>query len=107
MATCLKGLAATVALLGLLAGAGFLHRALSDAEYRRAALAKERNPGNVLFESEFRIAEARRVFLIYSAAACFLVAVLGGGILWAVGELHRKVDRLASMRRLEGDSNPS
>jgi len=93
MAVYLKSLGALVAVLGILMGFGFMRRALGDEAYERAAKIRERNPGNVLFESEYRMAEARRVFLVYSAASCFLTAVIGGSLLWGVGALHTKLDR--------------
>ncbi|MGH7821902.1 MAG: hypothetical protein ACREQ9_19235 [Candidatus Binatia bacterium] len=94
MAVYLKSLGGVVALLGVLMGLGFVNLAAGDEEYRRAALMRERNPGNVLFESEFRVAEAKRVFLFYSSVGCFLTAVIGGSLLWGVGALHSKTDRL-------------
>jgi hypothetical protein len=94
MAVYLKSMAALVALLGVLLGIGFVRQAMKDDEgFRRAALMRDRNPGNVLVESEYRVAEARRVFLFYSAAASFLTAAIGGSLLWGVGALHSKADR--------------
>jgi hypothetical protein len=93
MAVYLKSVAGLVALLGVLVGARFASWAAHDEAFRRAALAKERNAGNILFESEFRIAQAGHLFLIYSAVGSFLIAVIGGSLLWGVGSLHRKLDR--------------
>ena len=93
MAVYLKTVGAVVLVAGLLMGVGFVQRALGDEEYRRVALMRERNPGNVLFESEYRVAEARRIFVFYSAAGSFLIAVIGGSLLWGLGSLHTKIDR--------------
>jgi hypothetical protein len=93
MSVYLKSLAVLVALLGTLAGVGFAMRVLSDAEFAQASLMRERNAGNLLFESEYRIAQAAHVFLIYSTLGSLLIAVVGGSLLWGVGSLHEKLDR--------------
>ena len=92
MAIYLKSMALLVALLGVLTGAQFASLVMHDEEFQRAALMKQRNEGNVLFESEYRVAEAAHVFLIYSAIGCFLTAVIGGSMLWGLGSLHTKAD---------------
>ena len=92
MAVYLKSVSALVVLLGLLTGAAFVKRVVNDEEFQKSARARERNPGNVLFESEYRIAEAGHVFKIYSAVGCFLVAAIGGSLLWGLGALHEKLD---------------
>lgn len=92
MAVYLKSVAVLVVVLAVLTGSQFLRRVIHDEEFQRAALRKERNAGNILFESEYRVAAAGHVFLIYSAASCFLIALIGGSLLWGVGALHSKVD---------------
>jgi hypothetical protein len=92
MAIYLRSVAAVVALLGVLAGARFASLAAHDEAFRRTALAKERNAGNILFESEFRVAQAGHLFLIYSAVGSFLIALVGGSLLWGIGALHSKLD---------------
>ena len=106
MAAYLKSLAAVVVVLGVLMGIAFVQQATGDEAFRRARLMKERNPGNVLFESEFRVAEARRVFLFYSAVGCFLTAVIGGSLLWGVGSLHAKLGRQELAARRESAPPP-
>lgn len=93
MSVYLKSLAVVVAMLGTLAGVGFVQRVLADQEFERASLMRERNSGNLLFESEYRIAQAAHLFLIYSAIGSFLIAVVGGSLLWGVGSLHGKLER--------------
>jgi hypothetical protein len=92
MAVYLKSVAVLVVVLAVLSGSQFVRLVIHDEEFQRAALLKERNAGNVLFESEYRVAEAGHVFLIYSAVSCFLIALIGGSLLWGVGVLHSKVD---------------
>jgi len=96
MAAYLKSLAILVALLGTLSGLRFASLVVHDEQYARAAMARERNAGNILFESEYRVAEAAHVFLAYSALGSFLTALIGGSLLWGVGALHTKVDRAAA-----------
>jgi hypothetical protein len=92
MAVYLKSVAVLVALLGVLAGTRFMLLVANDEEYSRAALLKDRNAGNLLFESEYRVAAAGHVFLIYSAVGAFMVALIGGSALWGLGALHGKLD---------------
>jgi hypothetical protein len=92
MAVYLKSVAVLVALLGVLAGVQFTALVVRDEDFQRAVLMRQRNSGNVLFESEYRVAEAAHVFLIYSAIGCFLTALIGGSLLWGLGALHTKSD---------------
>jgi len=92
MAVYLKSVAVLVALLGVVAGVQFTALVVRDEDFQRAALMRQRNSGNVLFESEYRVAEAAHVFLIYSAIGCFLTALIGGSLLWGLGALHTKSD---------------
>jgi hypothetical protein len=94
MAVYLKSVAVLVALLGVLAGLQFASLVVRDQEFERAAMMRQRNSGNVLFESEYRVAEAAHVFLIYSAIGCFLTALIGGSLLWGLGAMHTKIDGL-------------
>jgi hypothetical protein len=94
MAVYLKSVAVLVALLGVLAGLQFASLVVRDQEFERAAMMRQRNSGNVLFESEYRVAEAAHVFLIYSAIGCFLTALIGGSLLWGHGAMHTKIDGL-------------
>jgi hypothetical protein len=106
MAGYLKSVAAIVALLGALAGARFITLVRNDEAFSRAAMMRERNAGNILFESEYRVAEAAHIFLIYSAISSFLIAVIGGSLLWGLGALHAKVDGAAAARRADARGEP-
>lgn len=96
MAAYLKAVAVIVALAGLLAGVRFVTLVKNDEAFARAAMMKERNAGNILFESEYRVAEAAHIFLVYSAVSSFLIALIGGSLLWGLGALHTKADRTAA-----------
>ena len=92
MAVYLKSVAVLVVVLAVLSGSQFVRLLIHDEEFQRAALMRERNAGNILFESEYRVAEAGHIFLIYSAVSCFLIALIGGSLLWGIGALHSKID---------------
>ncbi len=92
MAVYLKAVAGLVMLLGVLSGLRFVSLVRNDEAYQRAALMKERNAGNILFESEYRVAEAGHIFLIYSAIGAFSTALIGGSMLLGLGVLHSKLD---------------
>jgi hypothetical protein len=93
MAVYLKSIAGLVVLFGVLTGSRFVSLIANDENFAKAALGKERNAGNILYESEYRVAEAGHIFLIYSAVSSFMTALIGGSLLWGVGSLHSKIDR--------------
>jgi len=59
---------------------------LRDQGYAHAALAYERNHGNVMYEAEFRGAQVRRAFELVGAAIGVLLA-LNGATLWVLGSV--------------------
>jgi hypothetical protein len=61
-----------------------------DQSYQHAALAYERNRGNVMYEAEFKGAQVRRAFELVGAALSFLLA-LNGATLVAVGIMARRM----------------
>jgi hypothetical protein len=93
MAAYLKAMAVIVGLFGLLCGVAFSYQLATDQEYSLKKLARERNPGNILFDTEFRVAEARHIFLLYSATGGFLITFVGASLLWGLGALHQRLDR--------------
>ncbi|MEA2625741.1 MAG: hypothetical protein QOD06_1786 [Candidatus Binatota bacterium] len=100
MAVYLKTLAIVTALFGLLCCGLFTTATFGDEPYYRSAAARERNAGNLLFETEYRMARAQHVFLIYSAVGSLLTALVGGSLLWGLAVLHRKLDALAPDARV-------
>jgi hypothetical protein len=93
MATYLKAVGWLVMVLGIVAGLMFVAGVVGDEPYYRAKMALDRNPGNVFFETEFRVALARHVFIVSYAVSAFLTALIGGSLLLGLGALHRKLDR--------------
>ncbi len=59
---------------------------LRDQSYGRAALAYERNRGNVMYEAEFRGAQVQRAFELVGAAIGALLA-LNGATLYILGRV--------------------
>lgn len=56
---------------------GFSYFAISNEDFRKAALLKERNPGNALYEIQYFAAATVRFFLIGGAVAGLLLALNG------------------------------
>jgi hypothetical protein len=82
------GLLVAAGLVVLLLSLGALRR---DREaYDRAALAAERNAGNVMYEAEFGTVRLRRAFEVVGAAFGVLFA-LNGATLVAVGAVAARV----------------
>ena len=57
---------------------------LRDDAYRRSALAHALNPGNVMYEAEFKGAQVRRAFEVMGGLVGLLLAI-NGATLVAVG----------------------
>jgi hypothetical protein len=91
MATVCKtlgGLLLAVGLAGLVAFASFV---LRDEKFGKARLMRERNPGNVMYESEYFVAATVRGFLIGGAVAGGLLA-LNGTTLLLVGMTAARIE---------------
>lgn len=63
-------------------------------EFRRAQLARQRNPGNAMYDLQFFVATSQLAFLASGAVAGGLLA-LNGLTLMLVGEMARRVERVA------------
>ena len=70
--------------LGLVVALGFLVAIQRDDAYAKAAMASARNPGNVMYEAEFRGAQVRRGFEVMGVAVGVLLAI-NGATLVALG----------------------
>jgi hypothetical protein len=77
MAKISKALGATLVAIGLATLIGFASFAVRDERYSKAVLLKERNPGNMLYESQYFVAATIRMFLVAGAVAGGLLAVNG------------------------------
>jgi hypothetical protein len=72
-----KALGVVLLAVGLSALVGFAVFAARDDRYGKAVLLKERNPGNVLYESQYFVAATIRMFLVAGAVAGGLLAING------------------------------
>jgi hypothetical protein len=90
MARACKVIGAALAVLGVAVALTFAVIIARDDAYRRAAMAFERNAGNVMYEAEFRGAQARRAFELIGVVAGMLLA-LNGGTLVGLGVVARRV----------------
>jgi hypothetical protein len=77
MAKLAKVVGALLLLAGLAVSAGFGSGVVRDAEYARAKLLLERNPGNVLYEAKHGAAAVKRGFLIVGAVSGALLSLNG------------------------------
>jgi hypothetical protein len=92
MATICKtlgGLLLAAGLAGLVAFASFV---LGDEKFEKARLRKERNPGNVMYETEYFVAATVRGFLVGGAVSGGLLA-LNGVTLLLVGAVAGRIER--------------
>jgi hypothetical protein len=87
-----KGIGAALVLVGLGFAAICLRQMAGDDEYRKAALVAARNPGNVLYEAEFKGAQVRRAFQVVGASGGTLLA-LNGATLIGLGVIAGRVKR--------------
>jgi hypothetical protein len=77
MAKVSKTLGATLLAIAIALVLGFGYFAISNAEYRKAALLKERNPGNAPYEIQYFAAATIRFFLIGGAVVGVLLGLNG------------------------------
>ena len=67
--------------VGLVVALGFLVAIQRDDAYTKAAMASERNPGNVMYEAEFGAARVRRGFQVGGLIAGGLLGLNGSTLL--------------------------
>jgi hypothetical protein len=106
MATACKITGGTLGVLGLLLVLLFSYRIAFDTEYHNAALIRERNPGNVLYEAEYKGALVMRAFEAVGAIVGILL-VINGATLFGLGALAQRVPRRKELRaaRLGGSNS--
>ena len=95
MARTAKTVGMILLAVGLAALIGFSAYVVRDEQFSKAALLKERNPGNVLYESQYFVAATIRVFLIAGAVGGALLA-LNGATLLLVGSVAARQDMVAA-----------
>lgn len=77
MARAAKAIGVTLLAIGLAVLIGFSVSVVRDDRYDKTALLKERNPGNMLYESQYFVAATIRVVLIAGAVSGVLLAIQG------------------------------
>jgi hypothetical protein len=87
MATYMRGLGGVLVALGIV-GSVFCWRASSEDEvYFKALNGLDKYPNNVLYQTEFKIAEPRHMLLLGGAAAAAPVGIVLGSICLGIGSL--------------------
>ena len=102
MARVCKVTGTILSILGVALALAFMIGIARDAEYQRAALARERNPGNVMYDAEFKGAQVRRAFEAIGVIVGILL-VINGTTLLGLGVL---ADRVPRKKRDQGSVPP-
>lgn len=98
MASICKVVGGALVLLGIVVAVTFTVVIARDDAYRSAALAATRNPGNVMYEAEFKGAQARRAFGLVGVIAGILLA-LNGATLTGLGVVAGRLPHVEDTRR--------
>ncbi|MBI3785231.1 MAG: hypothetical protein HY270_17705 [Deltaproteobacteria bacterium] len=103
MASACKITGMLLCALGLLLAIMFAVFMVRDEEYKRAALTHERNPGNVLYEAEYKGALVKRAFESIGGIVGILL-VINGATLLGLGTLAQRVPRRTDLGSKRGAS---
>ena len=82
-----------LAAIGLTLALAFVVVMTRDESYRTAALAAARNPGNVMYEAEFKGAQVQRAFELVGVVTGLLL-ILSGGTLAGLGVVAGRLRHL-------------
>src|SRR5712692_4270670 len=92
MSRACKVIGTALGLLGVALALTFVIVMARDAEYRIAAIAAAHNPGNVMYDAEFKGAQVRRGFEMVGFIVGILLAINGATLL-GLGLLAERVPR--------------
>ncbi|MFN2425999.1 MAG: hypothetical protein ABR587_06090 [Candidatus Binatia bacterium] len=92
MAQYLRSLGLVLCLAGIAGTLWCSFGVVTDEVYYDAAKALEKYPGNVLYTTEFKMAEPRHMLLIAGAAASAPLGLILGSICIGIGALLRRMD---------------
>ena len=92
MANACRITGTVLCILGLTMAVMFAVFMIRDDEFQRAALARERNPGNVLYDAEYKGALVKRGFESIGGIVGILL-IINGATLFGLGTLARGVAR--------------
>lgn len=93
MARYLHGLGSLLCILGIAGSVWCTVGVFGDSDYYDAAKALEKYPGNVLYTTEFKMAEPRHMLLTAGAAASAPLGLILGSICIGISALLRRLDR--------------
>lgn len=99
MARYLRILGSILCVLGILGSLWCTVAVIGDETYYDAARAMEKYPGNVLYTTEFKMAEPRHMLLVAGAAASAPAGLILGSICIGISALLRGV---VEIRRRSG-----
>lgn len=91
MATALRVLGATLAVLGIAVAAVAAVLVWRDGEFAEVAAAYARHPEHALFRAEYLAAAARHYGVMTAGILALLGGLAGGGMLLGIGELLRRI----------------
>ncbi len=92
MARYLRILGISLCVLGIVGTVWCTVGVIGDETYHDAARAMDKYPGNVLFKTEFKMAEPRHMLLMAGAAASAPVGLILGSICLGIGALLRAAE---------------
>jgi len=92
MGRACKLIGTVLAILGVVVSLTFTIVIARDDDYRRAALTASHNPGNVMYDAEFKGAQVRRAFEMIAVIVGILL-VINGTTLLGLGVLAERVPR--------------
>ncbi len=92
MAGYLRGLGLLLIAAAVAGSAYCWHGARNDEAYFRALRGLEKYPGNVLYQTEFKMAEPRHMLLLSGAFGSMTVGLVWGSICLGLAQAIRRFD---------------
>lgn len=92
MARYLQLMGSVLCILGLVGSLYCMAAANSDEAYFSAAKALEKYPGNVLYTTEFKMAEPRHMLLLAGASASAPLGLILGSLCLGLASVLRRMD---------------
>ena len=87
MATYMRALGTLLIVLGILGTISCWRGVLADDAYYRAVKGMEKYPGNVLYQTELKMAEPRHMLLLAGAYGSVTTGIVLGSLCLGVGAL--------------------
>jgi hypothetical protein len=93
MGIYLRALGVLLIALGVAGSAFCWNAAKNDEAYFKAVRGLEKYPGNVLYQTEFKMAEPRHMLLVSGAVGTAPVALVWGSLCLGLGQVLRRTSR--------------